>query len=119
MALALVMCCVAAGTTVMLAGERRLHHPLAWARLLRWSVGFAFELLTNLAMSLLPGHHPDDLADPLWYEVWLRAYDAEEQTLPLWNDPAVGGLDPPGDRPTGRAWPTPPPPGAPPTPSIR
>lgn len=74
-ALGLVMVFVAAGTTVMLAAERRLHHPLAWLRLARWSVVFAFELLTNLTLSLLPGHHPSDLADPLWYEVWLRSID--------------------------------------------
>lgn len=95
LALALVMAFVAAGTTVMLAAERRLHHPLAWARLIRWSLVFAFELLTNLALSLLPGHHPSDLADPLWYEVWLRELDQDtdhaagdpgEPTLPLWNE---------------------------------
>lgn len=85
MALALlaVMVFVAAGTTVMLAAERRLHHPVAWARLIRWSVGFAFELLTNLGLSLLPHHHPDDLTDPLWYEVVLREFDEDTGTLPL------------------------------------
>ncbi len=102
-ALALVMAFVGAGTTVMLAAERRLHHPLAWFRLIRWSVGFAFELLTNLTLSLLPGHHPDRFADPLWYEVWLRGLDAEradgagDGLAPTWLAP----LDATDDRPTG------------------
>ncbi len=80
-ALGLVAGFVLAGTTVMVAAERRLHHPLAWIRLTRWSVVFAFELLTNLVLSLLPGHHPNDLADPLWYEVWLRSIDAPDADL--------------------------------------
>ncbi|MEM9562984.1 MAG: metal-dependent hydrolase [Actinomycetota bacterium] len=74
-ALVLVMVFVAIGTTTMVAAERRLHHPVAWLRLVRWSVTFAFELLANLALSLRAGHHPDDLVDPLWYEVWLRDLD--------------------------------------------
>ena len=94
-ALALVAGSVLAGTTVMLATERRLHHPLAWLRLLRWSVLFAFELATNLAVSLLPRHHPTDFADPLWYEVWLRSFDAERGTLAVWSD-ADGASDAPG-----------------------
>lgn len=85
-ALFLVMAFVGWGTTVMLAGERRLHHPVAWFRLLRWSVVFAFEMLSNLAISLLPGFHPDDFVDPLFYEVWLREFDAETATVPIWTD---------------------------------
>lgn len=84
-ALSLVMTFVGLGTTVMLAAERRLHHPLAWLRLLRWSIGFAFELLANLAMTLLPGHHPDDFIDPLWYDVWLKTLDAGEHTVAVWS----------------------------------
>ncbi len=85
-ALTLVMIFVFWGTTVMLAKERRLHNPVAWARLLRWSLVFAFELLTNLTVSLLPGFHPDNLTDPLWYDVWLREFDAGSETFPLWTD---------------------------------
>jgi len=84
-ALSLVVTFVAWGTTVMLAGERRLHHPVAWFRLMRWSLGFAFELLANLTLSLLPGFHPDDLTDPLWYDVWLREFDADSATFPVWS----------------------------------
>ncbi|MDH5521468.1 MAG: metal-dependent hydrolase [Acidimicrobiia bacterium] len=85
-ALALVVVFVVWGTTVMLAGERRLHHPIAWFRLLRWSLVFAFELLGNLTVSLLPGFHPDDFVDPLFYEVWLREFDAATGTVPIWVD---------------------------------
>ena len=88
-ALALVVAFVVWGTTVMLAGERRLHHPIAWFRLLRWSLVFAFELLGNLAVSLLPGFHPDDFVDPLFYEVWLREFDAATGTVPIWVDVPV------------------------------
>lgn len=73
-ALVLVALLVTAATTVMVAGERRLHRPVAWVRLSWWAVTFAFELLPNLAAALVPGHHPDDFADPLWYEVWLREH---------------------------------------------
>ncbi len=93
-ALSLVMVFVGLGTTVMLAAERRLHHPLAWLRLLRWSIGFAFELLANLAMTLLPGHHPDDFIDPLWYEVWLKTLDAGEHTVSVWSAVPEPGHDP-------------------------
>lgn len=116
-ALSLVIAFVALGTTVMLAAERRLHHPLAWFRLTRWSIGFAFELLANLAATLLPGHHPDDFSDPLWYEVWLRTLDAGEHTVAVWNEvpeperPAVPDrkvpLKPVAPPPTGAACPRP------------
>lgn len=84
-ALLLVLVFVGAGTTVMLAAERRLLNPMAWVRLTTWAVTFAFELLSNLAMALLPGHHPDRFTDPLWYEVWLREHDPLTGTLPLWE----------------------------------
>ena len=85
-ALALVMLFVGVGTTVMLWAERRLFSPIAWLRLTWWAITFAFELLPNLAVASLPGHHPEQLADPLWYEVWLRENDGPDGTAPLWND---------------------------------
>lgn len=75
-ALFFVMAFVGAGTLVMLAEERRLWHPVAWVRLIGWAVSFAFELLPTLVVSALPGFHPDEWADPLWYDVWLRDFDA-------------------------------------------
>ncbi len=85
-ALGLVIAFVVWGTTVMLAGERRLHHPIAWIRLVGWSIAFAFEMLGNLAVSLLPGFHPSDFADPLFYEVWLREFEPASATIPVWTD---------------------------------
>ena len=85
-ALSLVITFVVWGTSVMLAAERRMHLPVAWFRLIRWSVVFAFELLTNLVVSLLPGFHPNDLTDPLWYEIWLREFDAGTGSLPVWTE---------------------------------
>ncbi len=89
-AVVLVIVFVVAGTTTMLACERRLHHPISWIRLSRWSIGFAYELLTNLVLSLFPNHHPSQLVDPAWYEVWLREYDTDSATLPVWNQSAGG-----------------------------
>ncbi|MEM9130874.1 MAG: metal-dependent hydrolase [Actinomycetota bacterium] len=74
LAVALTALFVVAGTVVMTAAERRLHRPVAWLRLIRWGLTFAFELLPNLAVALSAGHHPDRFTDPLWYEVWLREY---------------------------------------------
>ena len=74
-ALALVMAFVWLGTTLMLVAEGRWWRPVAWLRLTGWALTFAFELLPLLAISLLPGSHPGQLADPMWYEVWLRELD--------------------------------------------
>lgn len=77
---------VVAGTTVTLAYERRLWHPVAWIRLTRWAMTFAFEMLTNLTLSVLPGFHPEQLVDPLWYEVWMAEFDPETETVPVLSD---------------------------------
>ncbi|MEL7155795.1 MAG: metal-dependent hydrolase [Actinomycetota bacterium] len=75
-AVALVAALVIAGTAVMAASERRLLSPIAWGRLAWWGVGFTFELLPNLAVSLTAGHHPRAFVDPAWYEFWLRQHPA-------------------------------------------
>lgn len=85
-ALALVVFFVFTAMAVMLFAERRLFHPLAWMRLTRWVVLFTFELLTNLTLSMLPGFHPTDFADPAFYEVWLQEFDSASATLPVWAD---------------------------------
>lgn len=84
LALVLVLVFVGVGTTIMLGAERRLFHPVAWFRLTGWAITFAFELVPNLALSLFASHHPDQWVDPLWYEVWLREFDASSGSLPLW-----------------------------------
>ena len=65
-----------AGTTVQLWHTRRLLHPLAVVRLLKWTVTFLFELLPAMAVAPLRGHHPRDLADPSFLVHWLRELDA-------------------------------------------
>lgn len=69
-------------TLVMLAGQRRLVHPAGQLRLLRWAVSYAFSGLPVMVASALPGHHPSDLADPVWLSAWLGHYDPETATLP-------------------------------------
>lgn len=74
-------------TWVMLAGERRLHSPVAHLRLLRWSLSFIFVALPTLVASALPGHHPRDLADPAGLEHWLEHMDPETSSVPEWALP--------------------------------
>ncbi len=85
----LLMFFVACGTTLMLWHERRLFNPVAHVRLWRWAIPFAFEVLTNLVVSATGNHHPTDFADPSFYELWLREYDHETGTLPLWDAAAT------------------------------
>jgi predicted metal-dependent hydrolase len=61
-----------ASTAVMLRSTRRLHKPLAWFRLVRWSLSLAFCLLPILVVSCLPGHDPRSLVDPLYLMQWLK-----------------------------------------------
>ena len=75
-----------AGAVLILIGERRIFHPVAWWRLIVWSLGVLFEMLPTFAMSLLGRHHPSQLADPAWFGAWLATYDADTHTLPLWNE---------------------------------
>lgn len=76
-------------TLVMLRAQGLLFHPRAHVRLATWSIGFAFELLPALAISVLRSHHPDNLVDPPWFAQWLRSYDPATGHLPLWNQPTV------------------------------
>jgi uncharacterized protein len=61
-----------AGCIVMLRHSRRLHLPVAWFRLVRWSVSLAFALLPTLAVACLPGHHPRVTSDPPYLTQYLR-----------------------------------------------
>jgi predicted metal-dependent hydrolase len=78
-------------TFAMLARTRRIWNPIAHARLLLWGVQFAFCALPVMATSVTRSHHPDDLADPDWYGVWLGAYDGSDEDAPSWQPPARGG----------------------------
>lgn len=63
------------GTTIMMWRFRRLHHPMAWAHLIGWAFGFFFELAPAIAVSVMPGHHPDQLVDPPLFSTILREHD--------------------------------------------
>ena len=75
----------AVGSTYLLFRQHRLHRPVTYWRMLTWSVSFAFELLPAMAVSAFAGHHPSNLVDPLFYELWLREFDQEAGTMPVWN----------------------------------
>ena len=75
------------GTVTMLAGERRLFSPTAWFRLIGWSLSFIFVALPVMVISALPGHHPDQLVDPVGLEHWLDNLDPETSTVPEWALP--------------------------------
>jgi len=52
-----------------------------WARLPRWALAMAFRTIPDLAVSCLPGHHPDDLVDPPGLVLWLKGADMASASL--------------------------------------
>ncbi len=64
---------------------RRLWNPLTWFRLLRLAVSLAFVLVPTMVVSALPGHHPRQFTDPVYLPQWLRQYDPETGTMPVWR----------------------------------
>lgn len=72
------------GALTMLAGEGKLWSPYAHLQLLRWSLSFVFVAAPVMAVSALPGHHPDQLVDPAGLEHWLDNLDPETSTVPEW-----------------------------------
>lgn len=79
--------CALVGTWVMLWHERRWWRPDAHIRLLVWSVSFIFVALPAMIVSALPGHRPDELADPAGLAHWLDNFDPETGTVPEWAQP--------------------------------
>jgi len=65
------------GAAMMLAedGRFKLVNKLRLAGLV---VSFLMTWAPVLIRSLLPGHHPDHIEDPLWVQQWIREYDAKE-----------------------------------------
>lgn len=63
------------GTATTLVSTGRIVNPLAWIRLSWWCLTFVFELLPTMVGALLGGHHPDDLADPEFFRVFLADHD--------------------------------------------
>ncbi|MGB3410972.1 MAG: metal-dependent hydrolase [Microthrixaceae bacterium] len=79
------------GSLTMLRAQRRLFNPVAWWRLIVWSVSIAFEVLPNLFVSASKHHHPGDLADPIMLTTWLSHFDEETGSMPLWWTGAEDG----------------------------
>jgi predicted metal-dependent hydrolase len=75
-------------TLTMLAADHRLWRPVTWFRLVKWAFSLAFSLLPTMAVSALPGHHPDDFADPGFLPTWLAQFDPATGTLPVWDGSA-------------------------------
>ena len=67
-----------AGTMALLIDRGRWWSPMAHARLAWWSVTFIFDAVTLMVLSALPGHHPDQLTDPIYLTTWLRDLDHQQ-----------------------------------------
>lgn len=81
----LLACLVWTSMLIQLHGERRLHRPGTWVRLVRLAFSFIFQAVPDMAVSCLPHHHPNDFTDPPWLTDWLATYDTETRTIPVWH----------------------------------
>jgi len=70
-------------TIVQLWSTRRIWSPVAWFRLLRWSISLCFEVLPDLVVSAMPGHHPSQFSDPTLLVQWLASFDPDTGVDPL------------------------------------
>jgi predicted metal-dependent hydrolase len=70
---------------VMLRDDGRLWRPMTHVRLARWALSAAFSMFPSMLQSALPGHHPNDFADPMYLSTLLRQYDPATRTMPLWQ----------------------------------
>lgn len=64
-----------AGTSTILASDRRLLSPMTWVRLTRWAFSFWFVVAPALAVSSLADHDPRRLVEPVLYAGTLRRLD--------------------------------------------
>ena len=71
LATGLLACFALLNLVTLQTANRRILNPVSHLRLLWWSITFVFDLLPALVVAVLPGHHPDDLVDPLFYRLWL------------------------------------------------
>ena len=84
-----IACFTFCGALLQLWDQKRLRNPLTWWRLGRLAVSMAFVLVPVLVVSSLPGHHPKDFTDPIYLPAWLKLYDPETGTMPLWGTTEV------------------------------
>lgn len=59
----------------MMWSTRRIFHPVAHLRMTWWSITFLFELIPNMVLSAVPGHHPDRFVDPVFFDLRLDDFD--------------------------------------------
>ena len=72
-------------TCTMLFAEHRLFRPVTWFRLVKWSMSLSFEILPDMLVSAMPGHHPSDFTDPTLLVAWLQEFDPVTGTMPVWT----------------------------------
>lgn len=93
------------GVMVQLTAWRRVVSPVAWFRLWKWGLGFAFEVVPTMAITLLRSHDPRDQADPSWMPLWLATYNEADNTIPPWDAPLdayiASGVVTPTNEPVG------------------
>jgi uncharacterized protein len=66
------------GILTMLIRDRRILHPMAWFRLIGWTLSFLFNAVPLMAVTCLSGHEPADLLDPPNLMAWLRTHDGSQ-----------------------------------------
>lgn len=74
-----------ASTLTMLWAEHRVFRPITWFRLIKWSMSLSFEILPDMLVSAMPGHHPSDFTDPTLLVAWLQEFDPVTGTMPVWT----------------------------------
>jgi uncharacterized protein len=67
------------GILTMLTRDRRILHPMAWFRLIGWTLSFLFNAVPLMAVTCLSGHEPADLLDPPNLMAWLRSHDGNNR----------------------------------------
>jgi predicted metal-dependent hydrolase len=84
LAVVLLLAFTVSGSLAQLWSLRRLRYPVTWFRLVWWGISLAFTILPILAVSALPGHGPETMADPPYLRQWLRGVDPAAGTAPIW-----------------------------------
>ncbi len=69
------------GILTMLIKDRRILNPIAWLRLIGWTLSFLFNAVPLMAVTCLSGHEPSDLLDPPNLMAWLQTRDANSTAV--------------------------------------
>lgn len=75
------------GTFLGLVAQRRWWSPVAWIRLVLWSLSYLFVALPLLVMSISRQHDPMALVDPPTLPWWLKRYNPKTGQFPHWSEP--------------------------------